>query len=113
MFEKKTVKRSGPKPSGFKKFPSRGGDHRDSQGSDDRPHRGGGSRFFQKKVCRFCSERAVAIDFKDVEKIKRFLTEKGKIIPRRITGNCAKCQRMLARAIKRARHSALLAFEIE
>ena len=70
-------------------------------------------RFFQKKVCRFCSERATFIDYKDTEKLKRFLTEKGKIIPRRITGNCAKCQRMLARAIKRVRQSALLAFQLE
>ncbi len=78
---------------------------------DDR--RGGGGRFFQKKVCRFCSERASFIDYKDVEKLKKFLTEKGKIMPRRITGNCAKCQRMLARAIKRARHSAFVAFQID
>ena len=80
---------------------------------DDRRGGPGGPRFFQKKTCRFCAERAVAIDYKDVERLRKFLTEKGKVMPRRITGNCAKCQRMLARAIKRARHSALLAFQID
>ena len=73
----------------------------------------GGPRFFQKKVCRFCAERAALIDFKDTEKIKRFLTEKGKIMPRRITGNCAKHQRILSRSIKQARHTALFAFQID
>lgn len=72
-----------------------------------------GGRFFQKKVCRFCTEKTLDVDYKDIEKIKRFLTEKGKIIPRRITGNCAKCQRKLARAVKKARHSALVAFQID
>ena len=74
--------------------------------------RPGGGRFFQKKVCRLCAEGIGVIDYKDTERIKRFLTEKGKILPRRITGNCAKCQRMLARAIKRARHAALIAFQM-
>ncbi len=73
----------------------------------------GGFRFFQKKVCRFCQEKSLVLDYKDVEKLKKFLTEKGKIIPRRITGNCAKCQRMLARAIKKARHAAFVAFQID
>lgn len=73
----------------------------------------GGFRFFQKKVCRFCQEKAVLVDYKDAEKLRKFLTEKGKIIPRRITGNCAKCQRMLARAIKKARHSAFIAFQVD
>lgn len=78
------------------------------EGMGDRP-----GRFFRKKVCRFCSDKVDFIDFKDTEKLTRFLTEKGKIVPRRITGNCAKHQRFLARALKRARHSALLAFQIE
>ena len=77
-----------------------------------REGRPGGGRFFQKKTCRFCSERG-EMDYKDSEKLRRFLTERGKIIPRRITGNCAKHQRMLARAIKRARHAAFLAFQID
>ncbi|MBI4368049.1 MAG: 30S ribosomal protein S18 [Candidatus Omnitrophica bacterium] len=70
-------------------------------------------RVFRKKVCRFCSDKAAQIDYKDMESIQKFLTEKGKIIPRRITGNCSKHQRALARAIKRSRHSALVAFQSE
>ena len=78
--------------------------------------RDGGSprgRFFRKKACRFCSEKVALIDYKEVERLGKFLTEKGKIIGRRITGNCAKHQRALARAIKRARHAALLPFLAE
>ena len=73
----------------------------------------GAPRFFQKKVCRFCSERSTLLDYKEVDRLRRFLTEKGKIMPRRITGNCAKHQRVLGRAIKRARHTALLAFQLD
>ncbi|MBI1977813.1 MAG: 30S ribosomal protein S18 [Candidatus Omnitrophica bacterium] len=74
-----------------------------------------GLRVFRKKVCRFCSDKSTVsvIDFKDTELISKFLTEKGKIIPRRITGNCSKHQRAMARAIKRTRHSALVAFQTE
>ena len=78
--------------------------------SEDRPQRG---RFFRKKFCRFCGEKVAVIDYKEVERLAKFLTEKGKIIARRITGNCAKHQRALARAIKRARHAALLPFQAE
>lgn len=81
----------------------------------DRDREGGSprGRFFRKKVCRFCSEKVNHIDYKEVERLGKFLTEKGKIIGRRITGNCAKHQRALARAIKRARHTALLPFLAE
>jgi small subunit ribosomal protein S18 len=96
-------------PRGASKGPRKFGDKK----RDDRRGGPGGGRFFQKKVCRFCADRTTAIDFKDVEKLRKFLTEKGKIMPRRITGNCAKCQRMLARAIKRSRHSAFVAFQID
>lgn len=85
----------------------RGGVGRDRDRDRDRP------RVFRKKVCRFCSDKAVQMDYKDVESIQKFLTEKGKIIPRRITGNCSKHQRILARQIKRSRHSALIAFQAE
>ena len=74
---------------------------------------GGRGRFFRKKSCRFCSEKITLIDYKAIERLGRFLTEKGKIIGRRTTGNCAKHQRMLARAIKQARHAALLPFQAE
>lgn len=96
---------SGPRPAGRGRF----GDKK----RDDRRGGPGGGRFFQKKVCRFCADKVAVLDYKDIERLRKFLTEKGKVMPRRITGNCAKCQRMLSRAIKRARHSALLAFQTE
>ena len=69
--------------------------------------RGGGRR--RKKVCVFCGKDNV-IDYKDANKLKRFVSERGKILPRRITGNCAKHQRALTVAIKRARHIALMPY---
>jgi len=85
------------------------------RGERDRDREGAGprGRFFRKKVCRFCSEKVPFVDYKDVERLAKFLTEKGKIIGRRITGNCAKHQRALAHAIKRSRHVALLPFQTE
>ena len=64
----------------------------------------------KKRICRFCSSGDYHIDFKDEKRLVRFLTEQGKIIPRRTSGNCAKHQRELAKAIKRARHLALIPF---
>ena len=64
----------------------------------------------RKKVCVFCSDKSNVIDYKDVNKLKRFVSERGKILPRRITGNCAKHQRALTVAIKRARHVALMPY---
>jgi len=69
----------------------------------------GGKTFFHKKVCRFCANKA-KIDYKDADGLKRFTTERGKILPRRITGTCAKHQKQLALAIKRARNICLLPF---
>ena len=69
------------------------------------PHR-------RKKVCVFCGKDNV-IDYKDVNKLKRFISERGKILPRRITGNCAKHQRALTVAIKRARHVSLMPYTVE
>lgn len=66
-----------------------------------------------KKVCLFCQEKAESIDYKDVAKLKKFVAEGGKILPRRMTGTCAKHQRSLASAIKRARVAALLPFKSE
>ena len=68
-----------------------------------------GRTFFRKKVCRFCAQKA-KIDYKDPDTLKRFTTERGKILPRRITGTCAKHQRQLAAGIKRARAICLLPF---
>lgn len=70
-------------------------------------------RMNKKKVCQFCVEKAEAIDYKDVNKLRKYVTEKGKMLPRRMTGVCAKHQRMLAEAVKRARIVALLPFKGE
>jgi len=68
-------------------------------------------RFFhRRKVCRFCADTSIVIDYKDSKTLRYFITERGKIIPRRISGTCAKHQRSLTRAIKRARTIALLPF---
>ena len=71
-----------------------------------------GKKFVRKKVCRFCANKA-KIDYKDADGLKRFTTERGKILPRRITGTCAKHQREVALAIKRARAICLLPFVAE
>ena len=65
----------------------------------------------RKKVCVFCAEKNAVIDYKDTNKLKRYISERGKILPRRITGNCAK--RALTVAIKRARHVALIPYVVE
>jgi len=68
-------------------------------------------RYFQRrKVCRFCADSTLVIDYKDARTLKYFTTERGKVIPRRISGNCAKHQRVLTVAIKRARIICLLPF---
>jgi len=67
----------------------------------------------RKKVCVFCADKDATIDFKDVNKLKRFVSERGKILPRRITGNCAKHQRALTVAVKRARHIALMPYSMD
>ena len=86
----------------------RGGD-RDDRGGDE----GGGRRGFgRRKVCRFCADKAAKVDYKDQGQMKYFLTERGKIIPRRISGNCAKHQREVATAVKRARMLALLPYTV-
>ena len=71
------------------------------------------SRKPKKKVCSFCVDKVEAIDYKEVPKLRRYITERGKILPRRISGNCAKHQRQLSVAIKRARNVALLLFTAE
>lgn len=73
--------------------------------------RGGKSRFYQRrKICRFCVDNELQIDYKTPKALRQFITERGKIIPRRITGTCAKHQRQLTVAIKQARQIALLPF---
>lgn len=75
--------------------------------------RGGNRRRAKRKVCAFCIDKATSIDYKDINKLRKYVTERGKILPRRISGNCAKHQRMLTVAIKRARNIALLPFTTE
>ncbi|MDR1905693.1 MAG: 30S ribosomal protein S18 [Clostridiales bacterium] len=70
-------------------------------------------RIPKKKVCMFCVDKIDEVDYKDVVKLKKFITEKGKMMPRRMTGTCAKHQRILAESIKRARVMALLPFKGE
>ena len=80
---------------------------------DDRGGRGGArSSFRRRKVCRFCSEKEAIIDYRDASGMKYFISERGKIVPRRISGNCAKHQREMATAVKRARILALIPFVI-
>jgi small subunit ribosomal protein S18 len=75
---------------------------------------GGGRRFYSHpRVCQFCTDKSVVIDYKQADMMRRFISEDGKIRPRRQTGTCAKHQRVIARAIKRARHLALLPYTSE
>lgn len=68
------------------------------------------TRRAKKKVCAFCADKIETIDYKDIAKLRKYVSERGKIIPRRVNGNCAKHQRQLTTAVKRARMIALLPF---
>ena len=70
-------------------------------------------RRIKKKVCAFCADKNLVIDYKDAEKLRKYVSEKGKILPRRVTGLCAKHQREVTVAIKRARHMGLLPYTAE
>jgi small subunit ribosomal protein S18 len=81
---------------------------------DERPRRrGGGGRFGRRRVCSFCVDKVEYIDYKDPSRLRRYISDRGKIEPRRKTGTCARHQRMLTLALKRARHLALLPFTAE
>jgi small subunit ribosomal protein S18 len=119
--ERRPERREGGAPSregGYqgrddRRFSSRdGGDEGGDQRGGGRRYGGPGGkrRFPRKKVCRFTAEGICYIDYKNYRLLKDFLTERGKIIPRRITGTSAKHQRMLTTAIKRARFMALLSY---
>ena len=77
---------------------------------EKRPHAGGARR---RKVCQFCADKTKKIDYKDVELLKKFVTERGKILPRRVTGPCAVHQRDITTAVKRARTVALLPYDAD
>ena len=74
--------------------------------------RGGGRGFGRRKVCRYCADKNLKVDYKNAGELKYFVTERGKIVPRRISGNCARHQREVATAIKRGRQVALLPFTV-
>ena len=98
----------GPRGGGGAERGDRGGD-----GGEGREGRGGmrrGRSGGRRKVCRFCADKSLKVDYKDVRTLQSFITEGGKIVPARTSGNCAKHQRQLAIAIKRARVVALLPF---
>ena len=85
--------------------------NRSDRPEGQRNRRPGGMR--RRKVCVFCAESAKPVDYKDVATLKKYISERGKILPRRITGNCARHQRALTLAIKRARHIALLPYQVD
>ena len=102
------------KPSSFNKNYKRTSDYKknDYRDGDEKFEESDGKRriYLRKKICRFCHDKSLVIDYKNFDILRRFTTEGGKIIPRRITGNCAKHQRMIASAIKRARYISLLPY---
>ncbi len=79
----------------------------------ERPRRRGGGRFGRRRVCAFCVDKITTIDYKEPAKLRRYISDRGKIEPRRKTGTCAGHQRLLTIALKRARHLALLPFTAE
>lgn len=96
-------------------------DRRPTGAAGGRPaprHAGGGRpaggpprrRFGRRKVCRFCADKKLRIEYKETDTLRHFISERGKIVPRRISGNCAEHQRKLSEAIKRARNMALIPF---
>ncbi|MCX8129882.1 MAG: 30S ribosomal protein S18 [Clostridia bacterium] len=88
---------------------------RNNRDSYDKGEGKGGMRMrrAKRKICAFCVDKVTDIDYKEVAKVRKFISERGKILPRRISGNCAKHQRQLTVAIKRARHIALLPYTAE
>ncbi|MFO0663122.1 MAG: 30S ribosomal protein S18 [Polyangiaceae bacterium] len=87
-------------------------DDRDMRAPDLNGDIPGRRRGGKKRVCRFCSDKAVLIDYKDPQALKYFISERGKVVPRRISGNCALHQRKVTQALKRARNIALLPFTV-
>jgi small subunit ribosomal protein S18 len=84
------------------------------RGEQGRPGPGGKRQYFRRrKVCKFCEEKIDAVDYKDVRLVSQFISERGKILPRRLTGTCSPHQHLLAVAIKRARNIALIPFASE
>ncbi len=87
-----------------------GGDRGERGNGEEGDEKRGGRGFARKKVCRFCADKNAKVDYKDQATLKYFVTERGKIIPRRISGNCALHQRSVAKAIKQSRGLALIPY---
>jgi len=92
----------------MERFAKRRPKDKDGKFKKSRPAKG--QFFFKRKACKFCIEKLQSVDYKDISRLQKFITERGKITPSRLSGLCAKHQRMLATAIKRARHIALLPY---
>ena len=86
---------------------------REEQRTERRAPRANRNRRGRRRVCSFCIDKVDHIDYKDVNRLRKYVTERGKILPRRISGNCAKHQRMLTEAVKKARIVALLPYTAE
>jgi small subunit ribosomal protein S18 len=84
-----------------------------SETRQERPERRPRGRRPRRKVCQLCVDKVMHLDYKDLPRLRKFTSERGKILPRRMTGNCAKHQRQLSEAIKRARHIALLPYTVD
>ncbi len=106
----KTAETSAPAAAPAASGPAQGSSPRSGGGRPGGPAGGRGKFFRRKKVCKFCTEKIDAIPYRDVRLLQQFVAERGKIVPRRLTGVCTTHQRRLTRAIKQARNIALLPF---
>ena len=86
---------------------------KETRDRQDRPERPNMRDRRRRKVCQFCVDKVEAIDYKDTAKLRKYISERAKLLPRRMTGTCAMHQRPLTEAIKRARHIALLPYTVE
>ncbi|MBQ4505825.1 MAG: 30S ribosomal protein S18 [Firmicutes bacterium] len=84
-----------------------------AQERDNFKKKGFSGGMHRKKVCQYCADKTLTVDYKDTENLKKYITERGKILPRRVTGACAMHQREIVKAIKRARTVALLPFDAD
>lgn len=87
-------------------------DFDDDRGGKDKEGRGGRGGGMRRRMCRFCADKDVRVDYKDVNMLRMYITDRGKLVPRRISGNCAKHQREVVRAVKQARNIALVPFTV-
>lgn len=110
MSESTREAESQPRPASTTSGGDAGGERGERGERQERPRRRGGGRFGRRRVCAFCVDKVDHIDYKEPAKLRRYVSDRAKIEPRRKTGTCAKHQRMLTLALKRARHIALLPY---